>query len=70
MCIRDRFEREEADYLGRRAIASGDGDGDETARVGKRLARTTHVCKVTHCVLPRDEYAKGGSKHGSQKRLT
>ena len=68
---RGEFEREEADFLGRRAsIASGDGDGDETAKVGKRLARTTHVCKVTHCVLPRDEYAKGGSKHGSQKRLT
>ena len=37
--------------------------------VGKKLARTTHVCKVTHCVLPRDEYAKGGSKYKPGKRL-
>jgi hypothetical protein len=65
---RGEFEREEADYLGARAITSGGGDTEDTARdtentsaVGKKLARTTHVCKVTHCVLPRDEYAKGGA---------
>jgi hypothetical protein len=74
---RGEFEREEADYLGARAITSGGGDSREnsardtkdTASVGKKLARTTHVCKVTHCVLPRDEYAKGGSKYKPGKRL-
>ena len=74
---RGEFEREEADYLGARAITSGGGDSREntardtenTSAVGKKLARTTHVCKVTHCVLPRDEYAKGGSKYKPGKRL-
>ena len=38
----------------------GSSGAKETAR---RLGSTLHVCQLTACTLPVDEYAKGGAKY-------
>ena len=48
--------------VGSAAADGGSRDGS-SKEAAKRLGSTLHVCQLTSCTLPVDEYAKGGAKY-------